>query len=568
LIICGLKLTHDGAVALLDGDELVFSVEMEKLANGRRYSTVEDLDVVPRVLADFGYAAGDVDEWVIDGWDGDVPGPVSLLDHGDPVDITVGPYRESATSPDIFRPSVAAEFRIGAQALPYTSYSHAAGHVASVYASSPFAARGESSYVLIWDGGLFPRLYLVGPEHGAVNCGELFPLIGHTYATAAHHFGPFRRDSQSPTVDDLTVAGKLMAYIALGKPQEPVLEILRETFHQRFEDDSERAVRYRAQVGGFGSMFEPSMPPLHDFFGAVAAEVERIGVSDEDVLASVHQFLQDLLVERITAKVAGLPGESTRNLCFGGGCALNIKWNSALRALRLFDDVWVPPFPNDSGSAIGAATLGRIRHEGVGPISWDTRLGPKLAETPAAPDGWSATSCDAAQLARELHETGAPVVVLNGRAELGPRALGGRSILAAATSPGMKDELNRIKGREYYRPVAPICLTDRAPEIFAPGTPDPHMLFDHEVRPQWTRRIPAVVHLDGTARLQTVAVDDDPFLHEVLSEYHALSGIPVLCNTSANMNGRGFFPDVASAAQWGRVDRIWSAGRLYRRLPG
>jgi carbamoyltransferase len=94
------------------------------------------------------------------------------------------------------------------------------------------------------------------------------------------------------------------------------------------------------------------------------------------------------------------------------------------------------------------------------------------------------------------------------------------------------------------------------------------MLFDHEVRPQWAHRIPAVVRLDGTARLQTVGPDDDPFLHEVPSEYHALSGIPVLCNTSANLNGSGFFPDVASAVQWGRVDRIWSAGRLYRRVTG
>ncbi|MEU0742331.1 carbamoyltransferase C-terminal domain-containing protein [Streptomyces sp. NPDC006134] len=127
--------------------------------------------------------------------------------------------------------------------------------------------------------------------------------------------------------------------------------------------------------------------------------------------------------------------------------------------------------------------------------------------------------------------------------------------------------MNRIKDREPYRPVAPICLEEEAPKVFSPGTPDPHMLFDHEVRPDWEERIPAVVHLDGTAWLQTVGRGDD-VLFTVLSAYHRFSGIPVLCNTSANLNGHGFFPDVASAARWGRVSRIWSDGTLYRRTDG
>ena len=564
MIICGLKLTHDGAVALLDEDRLIFSVEMEKLANRPRYSAIDDLAVVPEVLAAHGYSAAEVDEWVIDGWDGDVPGVVSLLADGTPLDIVVGPYREAEENPQLLHPTVTGELTIGGRSGPYTSYSHAAGHVAAVYATSPFAARGESSFVLVWDGGLFPRLYLVDPRSGVTCDGALFPMIGHAYATAGHHFGPWRRPSQSGTVDDLSVAGKLMAYIALGKPSEQVADILRDCYEEHFGGNSARARGYRAEVGGFGSLFEPSMPPLHDFYDAVAAQVEPLGVSDEDVLASVHEFLGDLLVSGITARVTDRPG-SSRNLCIGGGCALNIKWNSLLRSLPVFDDVWVPPFPNDSGSAIGAAVLGRARRAGIGPITWHVRSGPALTGDSAAPDGWTAEPCDAIALARELHETGAPVVVLNGRAELGPRALGGRSIIAAPVAASTKDELNRIKAREHYRPVAPICMREYAPEAFAPGTPDPYMLFDHVVRPDWIRQIPAVVHLDGTARLQTVDADDDPFLHAVLSEYHARTGIPVLCNTSANLNGSGFFPDVASAASWGRIGRIWSAGMLYRR---
>ncbi|MFF7994641.1 carbamoyltransferase N-terminal domain-containing protein [Kitasatospora xanthocidica] len=565
MITCGLKLTHDGAVALVEDGRLVFSVEMEKLANNPRYSTISDLAVVPAVLAGFGYRPSDVDEWVIDGWDGDKPGRVETSERGVPVELAVGPYRESAHSPDLIRPSVAGELTIDGRARAYTSYTHAAGHVISTYCSSAFARRREPSFVLIWDGGMFPRLYWVDPETGVENGGSLFPLIGHTYATAGHHFGPFRRASQSARVDDLSVAGKLMAYIALGEPRQPVLTVLRETFHESFESDTGRATEYRRLVGGFGSLFEPSMPPLHAFFRAVRARVEPLGVPDEDVLAAVHLFLQELLAERLDATIRRWKGDGPWNLCFAGGCALNIKWNSALRALPVVGGMWVPPFPNDAGSAIGAAALGMIRHTGIRHLEWHPRLGPALGPVGALPDGWSAGPCTPRELAGVLHDTGEPVVVLNGRAELGPRALGGRSILAAATRAGTKDALNRIKGREHYRPVAPICLVEEAPKVFDPGTPDPHMLFDHEVRPEWISRVPAIVHLDGTARLQTVAEEDDPVLAEILSEYHRLSGVPVLCNTSANLNGSGFFPDVASAIGWGAVDRIWSEGTLYRR---
>jgi carbamoyltransferase len=225
----------------------------------------------------------------------------------------------------------------------------------------------------------------------------------------------------------------------------------------------------------------------------------------------------------------------------------------------------VPPFPNDSGSAIGAAALGLIAERGPVAITWNPRLGPALKPTPELPDGWRTAPCTPEELGALLHETGKPVVVLDGRAELGPRALGGRSILAAAVDREMKTVLNDVKKRESYRPVAPICLEEHAPALFSPGTPDPHMLFDHVVRPEWRDRIPAVLHLDDTARLQTVGRDDDATLRRVLVAYHERSGIPVLCNTSANLNGSGFFPDVASALAWGRVDMVWSENTLYRR---
>lgn len=562
MIICGLKLTHDGAVALLDGNRLVFSVEVEKLDNGLRYSEVADLSIVPRLLSDFGYQVSDVDEWVIDGWDGADRGHTALADHGTPVALDLAPYRENDEITDLLHVGHQAQFPINGTELDYTSYVHATGHLASAYASSPFAEQRRPSFVLVWDGGMFPRLYFVDPEHGIENGGPAFPLIGHAYATAAHHFGPFRRTDDSRTVDDLSVAGKLMAYIALGKVLPDIVEVFRESFEECFDGPGPRAAEYRAQIGGWGSNAEPSLSFVHDFYRDVSARLDGKGHSDEDVLASLHQFLEDLLVERVAAKVREWKGEGPWNLCFVGGCALNIKWNSALRSHPSFASVWVPPFPNDSGSAIGAAVARLMATEGIQGIDWHPRSGPAVVDSEPLP-GWTAAPCGPAELARLLHESGDPVVVVNGRAELGPRALGGRSILAAASDPAMKDLLNAIKGRENYRPVAPICLTEHAPEIFDPGTPDPHMLFDHMVREAWTDRIPAVLHLDGTARLQTVSPEDDPVLETVLREYHRLSGIPVLCNTSANHNGRGFFPDVASVMAWGRIGQVWSDNTLY-----
>jgi carbamoyltransferase len=127
----------------------------------------------------------------------------------------------------------------------------------------------------------------------------------------------------------------------------------------------------------------------------------------------------------------------------------------------------------------------------------------------------------------------------------------------------MKGRLNAIKNRVDYRPVAPICLVDRAEEVFVPGTPDPFMLFEHRMRPGWAERVPAVVHLDGTARLQTIDAHSGLAASRILTAYAEISGVPVLCNTSANFEGRGFFPDVASAVRWGQTRYIWSDGLLY-----
>lgn len=563
--ICGVKLTHDAAIAMLDDDQLVFSVEIEKLNNNPRYSSVGDTSVIADVLHSFGYDPSVIDEWAVDGWDGRRASSCSVTVGGRRSAVELAPYRESEHLPDVLAPGLTSSLQLDSRTVPYVSYTHVSGHIASAYCTSPFAALGEPSLVMVWDGGLFPRLYDADSDGRVRSCGPLFPMIGHAYATAAHHFGPYRRADEAVTVDDLSVAGKLMAYIALGTPRPDVVALIGDAFHEHFEADTPSVKRYREAIGGFGSNAEPSLRYVHSFFRDIARRVASLGLSDEDVLASVHAFLEQLLVERLVQAVRHEKGSSPVNLCIVGGCALNIKWNSAIRDQAVFRAVWVPPFPNDSGSAIGVASAHAMATTGLQAIRWDTYSGPPLQPSDVGAHGWSANPCSPEQLAAHLHGTGRPVIVLYGRAELGPRALGRRSILAPAVDPAMKDELNKLKDRESYRPVAPVCLEQHAPRIFAPGTRDPHMLFEHVVREEWVGKIPAVLHVDGTARLQTVNEDEEPVLAAILTEYERLSGIPVLCNTSANYHGRGFFPDIASAMSWGRVEFIWSESVLYSR---
>jgi carbamoyltransferase len=550
MLTCGLKLTHDGGLAVLADDELLLSVEMEKRDDNPRFQPLDELDLVADILAGEGIRLGDIDRFVVDGWfpaEGE-PSPVLRVSSaGRPVRVPVAPYSEADAAPgtDPLHRYTFSGLPLGDAVVDYSSYHHAAQHIAGAYGTSPYAAEGVPALVLIWDGGLKPTLYHVAPGQ-ARRLGTLMPVYGSAFADFAAECEPFRGTPRRTPAEEhamprnLDVAGKAMAYAALGR-DEPDL-------HRVF--DAELARR----------------PLTFDTATDLARQMRttRGGLSDADLIATFQSYLGARLIaglERLIAEHAGAP----RVLCMAGGCALNIKWNSAVRAAGVVDDVWVPPFPNDSGAALGAAFAERFHH-GASALRWSVHRGPKVRTTPAPP-GWHVRPCDAEELARLLYENGEPVVVLRDRAELGPRALGARSILATATDPKMKDTLNRIKDRESYRPVAPICLEDRAAEIFEPGCPDPYMLFDHRLRATWAERIPAVVHLDGTARLQTVSEHDDPFLTAVLRAYHRLSGVPVLCNTSANQRGRGFFPSVASAAAWGGTDFIWCDGQLYARRP-
>src|SRR5262249_40525312 len=147
------------------------------------------------------------------------------------------------------------------------------------------------------------------------------------------------------------------------------------------------------------------------------------GLSNADLIATFQAYLGKLLLRRLSALLRReFPGRHP-HLAFAGICALNIKWNTMLRDSGLFDEIWIPPFPTDSGAAIGTACCEMFWQEGHLALDWDLYSGPPL--TPSrVPEGWRAQPCDERQLAGLLHTEGEPVVVLSGRAAIGPRALG------------------------------------------------------------------------------------------------------------------------------------------------
>jgi carbamoyltransferase len=556
--IAGLKLTHDGAVALLHGNELECVVELEKTDNNARYSSIARLEQVPELLAHGTVAVRDIGSWVVDGWFTQTRPPrdpgieVSASPRlvsqarGRKVRLPVAAYRELDSRAPLEGISVAKP--LPGIADSYRSHYHSSGHLAGGYCTSPIARRGQAAAVVVWDGGVAPRLYIVDPAARTVRgLGPVLPLKGNAYVEVVSRFAPFRlpenADRNLFEKHQLSAPGKAMAYAGLGAVDDELLAEMSRIYPRIAQE----------------TPFVRLPVALADEIEAVA---HRLNVQGADAIHTWQVFLGGLLENELARALAR--DELTRMpVILTGGCALNITWNSRLRDGGRFGDVWVPPFPNDSGSALGTACAELMRTTDRWVLEWDVYRGPYLRADPVPPDAGVRPA--ALQTVAELLHAGEPVMFMQGRAELGPRALGHRSILAPATDKTTQDLLNEIKRREPYRPVAPICLEEWAAEVFDPGGPDPFMLFQHDVRASWKKRIPAICHVDGTARLQTVSEKDEPVVYELLRRYQQLSGIPVLCNTSANYPGRGFFPSVADALRWGGVRHIWSEGLLYTR---
>lgn len=283
----------------------------------------------------------------------------------------------------------------------------------------------------------------------------------------------------------------------------------------------------------------------HDLETLFGPARKRGGPLTQDHFDIAHS-LQKVLEETVLKLVHWLyetTGED--NLCLAGGVALNCVLNAAIRDRGPFKNIWVQPAAGDAGTALGAALWVdaaqrsdadrefRMDHAYWGPAFDDEEIERFLQWTKVPYRRLDNIAKETAAILAEDKVIG----WYQGRMEFGPRALGSRSILASPINPTMQTRLNEIKDREDFRPVAPVVLEEDAAQWFENAGESAFMLFVNNVRPEHSDRIPAVRHVDGTARIQTVRRDQHEQYYDLLLEFKKLTGVPVLVNTSFNTRG-------------------------------
>jgi carbamoyltransferase len=353
--------------------------------------------------------------------------------------------------------------------------------------------------------------------------------LGYAYGAVTEHLGWRRGDEE----------GTVMALAALGDPA-------------RF-----RAVLAQAiPITPEGFALDPSLlalrvlrhgwPRVTPAFTRATCPPRREGGEVIQVHADLAAALQERtekVMIHLARRARKVTGASL--LCVGGGVAMNCLAIGKIISEGLFGEVFVPPAPGDAGTAIGAAIAAHLRSTDAAPtgVARGCYLGPSYPDFQPGPHplpGLAArqVAAPARCLAAQLAE-GKIAGVFQGRLEAGPRALGNRSILASPLLPGVTSRLNAaVKFREPFRPFAPVVLADRAAGYFQITQPSPYMSVAVPVTALARALIPAVVHANGTARVQTLTHDDNPLLHDVLRRFAALTGIPVLINTSLNVKGK------------------------------
>lgn len=251
--------------------------------------------------------------------------------------------------------------------------------------------------------------------------------------------------------------------------------------------------------------------------------------------------------------------EGSGNLILSGGCALNSSYNGTIAGRFGFDAVHVPPCPADDGNAVGAALLGwmkdlgrkQIPYGGGSPYLGSQPMSAKLAACQkAANKGLQVTELggNSAGVVAERLAAGSILGVMRGGAEFGPRALGNRSIIADPRHPDMKDKINRrVKGREPYRPFAPVVASKDLGDWFETPQASPYMAMALPFRSTVRTQVPAVVHEDGTGRVQSVTKEVYPWMSSLVDAFGRDTGVPVLLNTSFNIMGKPIVHEVEDA---------------------
>jgi carbamoyltransferase len=534
----------DPAAAIIVDGRVAAYVEEERLLRNKHAANIFPQKSIEACLKLAGIAVTDVD-CAVYGWDaprygsGDMARFYSELNRRyTPDDATarwqqrnVGLFAPSALKRTLTNQLVRGFGIEPAKVPPLEFYPHHRTHAAAAFYLSPHDealvltvdGSGDSDCTTVWRG----RGTTLDPLHRV----EIPHSLGWFYAALTEYLGFDAYDGEYKVMglaaygrENLTIRRKLEQIVKpgpLGFDYEVDPKFIHHgahTYSDRFTDQLVALLELPPRQG------PRKIEPIHE---DIAFEAQRL--LEETVIRLVAHF----------QKETGL-----RTLCIGGGVGLNVKMNSRLHRMDEFDRVSAFPVPNDSGLAIGAAIglwvdkTGRrpppLDHLYLGPGYDDADIENQIRQCGLAyrkPD-------DLADATAELLAGGKVVGWFQGRLEGGPRALGGRSILADPRSIEARDRVNAaIKFREYWRPFCPSLTVEAAPRYLKKSAPAPFMILAFEATDEATQRCPAVVHVDGTMRCQTVDAETNPRYHAMLRAFEKRTGVPVVLNTSFNVKG-------------------------------
>jgi len=351
---------------------------------------------------------------------------------------------------------------------------------------------------------------------------------------------------------------------SLGIPYGHVAKCIKEIKHG--PDCSENSLVYSGKIMGlcgYGKVRSEWLQPMQryyesvDFYGdndslwrlgqeiGLDLRLDTIEGSDGyDLAATSQEVFENKALQIIESLInEGAPG----NIVLVGGCALNVLFNQKLSKILKKDNfnVYVPPYPNDCGLSLGQFLMCVGKKEKLSPyLGFDILDRDKFNDYK---EEYKATECSVSQLVDHIKE-GKIIGVLQGESEIGPRALGNRSIICDPSIRDMKDILNsKVKFREWYRPFAPVCALEDSEDYFDDVFESDFMSYAPKVKEEYRDVLPSITHIDGTARLQTVSKDGHKLFYNILKELKERNEIPVILNTSFNIKGAPILTTIEDA---------------------
>jgi predicted NodU family carbamoyl transferase len=519
VIILSYNPGHDGAIALLKDGRLMMSTEAEKDSN-HRYSSLS----IPDVLDAIGELEEIPDVICAGGW---WPRDHYEYLHGSKTNVG---YRGIEDS-DV----IVSQRRFLKRDVKYFSSSHERAHILCAFGMSAFP-RGTPCYALVWEGAI-GAFYEIDSELRIKLLGDVLGQPGNRYGLLYGLADPtFPKHGLYPRNSD---AGKLMALSSFSNRSKP-------------SADEKKLLSF---------LLDGPFQELSAYEGLEQAPHFNVGLEDQE-FRNFTGIYSDAIFD-IFYRFAKTKLRKRLPLIIAGGCGLNCDWNSKWRETDLFSEVFVPPVANDSGSAIGTAIDAQVRFTGNPKIEWDVYAGLIFRSDGSFDTGeYDILDSNCAEIADML----ASDLILgwvSGKYEIGPRALGNRSILAAPFHDRTRIRLNEIKQREQFRPIAPVCLQEDAGKWFGCDHESPYMLFTHRAT---TNALSAVTHVNKTARIQTVTSATNKRLYDLLIAFKNRTGYGVLCNTSLNFNGKGFINNIVDLDVYARefgLDGFVVEGRAY-----